>query len=201
MCLFHYTNYDSDWPVYPSPRGRPQLAWVVPVDMGELGASFQAIADTMPQTTTLRLAHRFRDCLLSWLPQELLEDVVSHVQLAARACSDHNGTKTLFVGREHVYPRTNSTSTMRPLSDYGIKSTVTSATAVSWIQSQSLPPKQRRWRQCETWLAILIRRTKMRKAGHCILTHPFGGSIGPACVLRSTPQIRGKLANSLPYTM
>jgi hypothetical protein len=60
------------------------VAWIVPVSMSKLGASLQAIVDTMPQTTTLRLCHRFRDGPLSRLPQELLEHIIDDAQRAAR---------------------------------------------------------------------------------------------------------------------
>jgi hypothetical protein len=84
MCLLNYTPFEEEGPDYPFQRGRPMLAWAIPVNMNGLGASLQAIADTMPQTTTLRLAHRFRDGPLTKLPQELLEQIVSYVQDAAQ---------------------------------------------------------------------------------------------------------------------
>jgi hypothetical protein len=83
--MLNYTPYDSEGPEFPLPRGRPRLVWVIPVDMGELGASLQAISFSMPQTTTLRLCHRFRGGPLSRLPQELLEQIVDEVQQKAKA--------------------------------------------------------------------------------------------------------------------
>jgi hypothetical protein len=71
--------------MYPLPRGRPRLAWVIPVDMAELGASLQAISNTMPQVNVLRLCHRFRDSPLSRLPQELLDQVIGDIQQSAKA--------------------------------------------------------------------------------------------------------------------
>ena len=85
MCMLNFSPYDSEGPDYPLPRGRPRLAWVIPVDMAKLGASLQAINDTMPQTTILRLCHRSRDGPLSRLPQELLEHIIDDVQRAERA--------------------------------------------------------------------------------------------------------------------
>jgi hypothetical protein len=84
MCILNFTSFDSDGPDYPLPRAHPRVAWVIPVDMSELGASLQAITETMPQATTLRLCHRFRDSPLSKLPQELLDQVLNHLQQAAR---------------------------------------------------------------------------------------------------------------------
>jgi hypothetical protein len=84
MCLLNYTPWDSDGPEYPLPRGRPRVAWVVPVNMSELGAGLQAIIDTMPQVTTLRLCHRFRDGPLSRLPQELLEHIIDDAKRVAQ---------------------------------------------------------------------------------------------------------------------
>jgi hypothetical protein len=86
MCLLNFFNsYGHDEGSWgPIPRGPPRVAWVVPVNMSELGASLQAIIDTMPQTTTLRLCHRFRDGPLSKLPQELLEHIIDDTQRSAR---------------------------------------------------------------------------------------------------------------------
>jgi hypothetical protein len=85
MCMLNFRPYDEDGPDYPLPRGRPRVAWVVPINMYNLGASLQALADTAPQTTTLRLCHRFRDGPLSRLPQELLEPIITEIQRVARA--------------------------------------------------------------------------------------------------------------------
>jgi hypothetical protein len=85
MCMINFSPYDSEGLHYPLPRGRPRLAWVAPVNMSELGASLEAIADTMPQTRTLRLCYRFRHSALSQLPQELLEQVIRKIQRAAQA--------------------------------------------------------------------------------------------------------------------
>jgi hypothetical protein len=84
MCLLNYSPLDEEEPDFQFPRGRPRLAWAIPVSMSELGASLQAIADTEPQTTTLRLSHRFGDTSLCKLPQELLDQIVGHVENAAR---------------------------------------------------------------------------------------------------------------------
>jgi hypothetical protein len=81
MCMLNFPPFD-DSPDYPLPRGKPRVAWAIPVNMSELGASLQAIADTLPQATTLRLCHRFRDSPLSKLPQELLDQVIGNVQRA-----------------------------------------------------------------------------------------------------------------------
>jgi hypothetical protein len=83
MCLLNFAPWEDEIP-YPLARGRPRVAWVIPVNMNELGASLQAITDTMPQVTTLRLCHRFRDGPLSRLPQELLEHIIDNAQRAAR---------------------------------------------------------------------------------------------------------------------
>ncbi|KAF2027553.1 hypothetical protein EK21DRAFT_91466 [Setomelanomma holmii] len=84
MCFPNYVPCDSDGPEYPIPRGAPRLAWVIPVDIGKLGATLQAFTDTLPQVTTLRLCHRFRNCTLSQLPQEILDHVIDHVRRAMR---------------------------------------------------------------------------------------------------------------------
>jgi hypothetical protein len=86
--MLNFTSYDSEGPDYPLPRAHPRVAWVVPVNMSKLGASLQAITETVPQATTLRLCHRFHDSPLSKLPQELLDQVINQVQQAARVdCS------------------------------------------------------------------------------------------------------------------
>jgi hypothetical protein len=64
MCMLNFTPFDSEEADYPLPRGRPRLAWAVPVNMSELGASLQVIVDTVPQTSTLRLCHCFGKGLL-----------------------------------------------------------------------------------------------------------------------------------------
>jgi hypothetical protein len=85
MCLLNFTPLDDEEPdFFQFPRGRPRLAWAIPISMSELGASLQAIANTEPQTTTLRLSHRFGDTSLSKLPQELLDQIIGHVENAAR---------------------------------------------------------------------------------------------------------------------
>jgi hypothetical protein len=84
MCMLNFTPFDSEESDYALPRQRPRLAWAVPVNMSELGASLQANADTMPQTTTLRLCHRFRNGSLSRLPQEILEQIINQVQSTVR---------------------------------------------------------------------------------------------------------------------
>ncbi|KAH3945980.1 hypothetical protein HBH98_108880 [Parastagonospora nodorum] len=88
MCMLNFSPFDiddEDGPDYPFPRARPRLAWALPVNMNKLGASLQALTDSAPQTTTLRLCHKFRDGPLSKLPQELLEHIVDNIQGAARA--------------------------------------------------------------------------------------------------------------------
>jgi hypothetical protein len=86
MCILNYSPFEDEdeGPDYPLPRGRPRLAWAIPVSMSELAASLQAITETMPQTTALRLCHRFRDSPLSKLPQEILDHVIDDVERAAR---------------------------------------------------------------------------------------------------------------------
>jgi hypothetical protein len=84
MCMLNFSPFDDDGPDYPLPRGVPRVVWAIPVSMSELGASLQGIADTLPQATTLRLCHRFRDSPFSKLPQELLDYVIEDVQRAAR---------------------------------------------------------------------------------------------------------------------
>lgn len=85
MCFLNYPPYDSEGPEEPLPRGVPRLAWAVPVDMGKLGATLQAVRDTTSEVTTLRLCHRFRDCTLSRLPQEILDQIIDSVRRVARA--------------------------------------------------------------------------------------------------------------------
>lgn len=85
MCLLNFSPYNEDSPDYPFPRARPRVAWALPVNMNKLGASLQALTDSSPQITTLRLCHKFRHGPLSKLPQELLEHIVDNVERAARA--------------------------------------------------------------------------------------------------------------------
>jgi hypothetical protein len=84
MCFLNFTPYDDDGPGWPLPRGRPRVAWVVPVDMCKLGAGLQAFTDTALQINTLRLCHRFHGGPLSKLPQELLEHIIDETQRMAR---------------------------------------------------------------------------------------------------------------------
>jgi hypothetical protein len=80
--MLNFSPFDEDPPDYPLPRGKPRVVWAIPVSMSELGAGLQRITDTLPQATTLRLCHRFRDSPLSKLPQELLGQVIENVQRA-----------------------------------------------------------------------------------------------------------------------
>ena len=91
MCLINYSPLEDheddgdDEPKPPLPRGIPQLTWAVPVNIVKLGTSLEAYANSLPQVTTMRLCHKFRDCHLSRLPQELLEKVIEDIQLLERA--------------------------------------------------------------------------------------------------------------------
>jgi hypothetical protein len=88
MCILNpsYVDDDDEEPVdYPLAHGLPQLIWAIPVDICELAASLEADFETLPQTNTLQLCHRFRDCPLSKLPQELLEQITNEVRQLKRA--------------------------------------------------------------------------------------------------------------------
>lgn len=58
--------------------------WATPVDISHLGASLEAYSKTLPQVITLRLCHRFGDCALSKLPQEILELIEDDFQKSER---------------------------------------------------------------------------------------------------------------------
>ncbi|KAF2790216.1 hypothetical protein K505DRAFT_377681 [Melanomma pulvis-pyrius CBS 109.77] len=62
-----------------TPRPLPRLAWSIPVDIVELGASLEAYSNIEAIINTLRLCHRFRQGPLSTLPQELLEQVIDGI--------------------------------------------------------------------------------------------------------------------------
>jgi hypothetical protein len=87
MCHRHWLfgEGDSDdevaHPILPS--ARPRLMWAIPVSMSELGASIEAYSDTIPQTNTLRLCHRFSSQSLSRLPQEIIEQIVDEIRRCA----------------------------------------------------------------------------------------------------------------------
>jgi hypothetical protein len=87
MCIFNDPSFnDHEEPTdYLVAHGLPQLIWAIPVDICELAASLEAYSETLSQTTTLQLCHRFRNCSLSKLPQELLEQIVNEVQQLKRA--------------------------------------------------------------------------------------------------------------------
>jgi hypothetical protein len=57
--------------------------WAMPVSMSELGASIEAYSDTIPQTNTLLLCHRFSSKSLSRLPQEIIEQIVNEIREGA----------------------------------------------------------------------------------------------------------------------
>jgi hypothetical protein len=84
MCILNFLPWEE--PIeFPLPRGRPHIAWVLPVNLSDLGGRLQAFTDTAPQTTMLRLCHRFRDSALSRMPQELLEQIIDNAERAAEA--------------------------------------------------------------------------------------------------------------------
>jgi hypothetical protein len=84
MCHRHwlYDEIDED-SACSVPSARPRLMWAMPVSMSELGASIEAYSDTIPQTSTLRLCHRFSSKSLSRLPQEIIEQIVSEIRRCA----------------------------------------------------------------------------------------------------------------------
>lgn len=69
--------WEYDYPS-PSPRPVPRLAWSLPVDIVELGASLEAYSSQIQQNTTLRLCHRFGHGPLSKVPQEILDQIIGH---------------------------------------------------------------------------------------------------------------------------
>ncbi len=84
MCYLNIVD-GGDWDMHQLPQGVPRLAWAIPVDIAELGASLEAYEETLPQANALRICHRFRDCSLSKLPQEILEQIIDEVRQLARA--------------------------------------------------------------------------------------------------------------------
>lgn len=83
MCHLNIRPYDQD--DHTLPHGLPQLVWAMPVNVSELGAHLEVYLQILPQITTLRLSHRFRDCALSKLPQEILEHIINDIQKIERA--------------------------------------------------------------------------------------------------------------------
>lgn len=84
MCIFNYnplSAYANDDPEsIIQTRGGQRLAWIIPVEMSKLGASIDAYSQVLPQVNTLRLCHRFRDCTLSKLPLEILDQVIEDLR-------------------------------------------------------------------------------------------------------------------------
>ena len=93
----------------PGLRPVPQLKWVIPVDIVELGASLEARLKQRSQVKTLRLCHRFREGALSKLPQEILDYIISQTHQLEKAEILPKWYKALrcFQGRctrgQHVY--------------------------------------------------------------------------------------------------
>jgi hypothetical protein len=79
MCYISWRPDDYDEPRSPGLRPVPQLRWVIPVDIVELGASLEAMQEQHPQVTTLRLCHRFGEGALPTLPQEILDYIIDNV--------------------------------------------------------------------------------------------------------------------------
>jgi len=86
MC---HTNWKPDAyetePRTPGLRPVPQLKWVIPVDIVELGASLEANLKQRSQVKTLRLCHRFGEGALSKVPQEILDYIISHTHQLEKA--------------------------------------------------------------------------------------------------------------------
>ncbi|KAH7399003.1 hypothetical protein DE146DRAFT_514899 [Phaeosphaeria sp. MPI-PUGE-AT-0046c] len=86
MC---YINWDPEMWEYdaisPGPRPSPRLAWSLPVDVVELGVSLEAFSTQLTQNTTLRLCHRFGHGSLTTLPQEILDQIISHAHETMKA--------------------------------------------------------------------------------------------------------------------
>jgi hypothetical protein len=64
------------------PRPSPRLAWAVPVDVVELGASLEAYVSAQDEIFTIQLCHRFRKGPLACLPQELLARIIEELHLS-----------------------------------------------------------------------------------------------------------------------
>jgi hypothetical protein len=95
MCYTHVLPESwYDYPQSPGPRAIPRLVWATPVDIVELGSSLEAYSDQLQANTTLRLCHRFGDGLLSKLPQEILDQIIS----VAHRMQKH---KTRFKWKQH----------------------------------------------------------------------------------------------------
>jgi hypothetical protein len=85
MCYINWRpeelGYDAPEPGF---RPSPRLVWALPVDIVELGASLESFSTQLKQNTTLRLCHRFGEGPLSKLPQEILDQVISHAHEAMK---------------------------------------------------------------------------------------------------------------------
>lgn len=88
MCFLHHRpdheEYDYDPEYEAAPRSCPRLAWAVPVDAAELGASLEAFEALMPQVQTLRLCHRDGRASLSTLPQEIFDLIIGILYRSTR---------------------------------------------------------------------------------------------------------------------
>lgn len=88
MCFLDYRpdleDFDDPLEFGPVPRSYPRLAWAVPVDTAELGASLETFEMLSPQIRALRLCHRFANGPLSALPQELLDHIIGLMYLHTR---------------------------------------------------------------------------------------------------------------------
>jgi hypothetical protein len=72
-------------PPSPGPRPSPRLAWSLPVDIVELATSLEAFSSQLAQNTSLRLCHRFGHGPLATLPQEILDQIISHAHEIMKA--------------------------------------------------------------------------------------------------------------------
>lgn len=85
MCVISYhpdIDYDSPGP---TSRARPLLAWALPVDVVELGASLEAYSCQLSQITTFRLCTKLGHGPISSLPQEIIDQIIDHAQEAMKA--------------------------------------------------------------------------------------------------------------------
>lgn len=85
MCVVTWLSWGVEELKPSVPLAQPRLAWAVPVSMDKLGASIEALSNTMPQVLTLQLCHRFGKSPLSKLPQEIVELIADEVRRVARS--------------------------------------------------------------------------------------------------------------------
>jgi hypothetical protein len=73
---------------FPTTRAFPQVKWAIPVDIAKLGASLEAYWRTLPQSTAVRLCHRYGSSALSQLPQEMLDNIINNLHnIETKQCS------------------------------------------------------------------------------------------------------------------